>query len=59
MCSYANLLHLPRTVIVVFKRENTLFLKAQFVIKITTMRPVFISSVLRAKLYNVLAKVRR
>ena len=59
MCSYANLLHSLRTVTVAFKRENTLFLKAQFVIKITTMRLVFIGSVLRAKLYNVLTKVRR
>ena len=49
----------PRTVTVAFKRENTLFLKAQFVIKITTMRPVFLGSVLRTKLYNVLANIRR
>ena len=59
MCSYANLLHSPRTVTVAFKPENALFLKAQIVIKITTMRPVFLGSVLRAKLYNVLANIRR
>ena len=56
MCCYANLLHSPRKVTVAFKRENTLFLKARFVIKITTMRPVFLGSVLRAKLY-VLANI--
>ena len=32
-------------------RENTLFMKAQFVIKITIMCPVFLASVSRVRLY--------
>ena len=46
-----QLLDCPKFIIKGFKRENTLFLKAQFVIKITTMRPVFLGSVSRVKLY--------
>ena len=56
--SYGNLLHSPRKVTAAFKWENTLFLKAQFVIKITTVCPVLLGNVLHAKLY-VLANIRR